>query len=58
MGQAATKLKGTDTDLYVGPAGWSYEDWKGTVYPPDAPRGFRGLQFLSRTVDFILGDSV
>ncbi|MBM4046376.1 MAG: DUF72 domain-containing protein [Planctomycetes bacterium] len=26
-------------DLYVGTSGWSYPDWKGVVYPPEASRG-------------------
>jgi len=34
-------------ELYVGPAGWSYADWKGIVYPEDAPKWFRGLKFLA-----------
>ncbi len=38
----------TGTDLYVGTAGWSYDDWKGVVYPQKTPRGFRGLKFLAR----------
>jgi uncharacterized protein YecE (DUF72 family) len=36
------------TDLIVGPAGWSYPDWKGRVYPDPAPRGFDPLEFISR----------
>ena len=47
MAESSLKLKATGTDLYAGPAGWSYEDWKGTVYPKDPPRGFRGLKFLA-----------
>ncbi len=31
----------------VGPAGWSYEDWKGIVYPSRAPRGFDPLVFIA-----------
>lgn len=34
--------------LRVGPAGWSYEDWKGIVYPDPAPRGFDPLSYISR----------
>ena len=48
MAEPAMKVHGTDAELYIGPAGWSYEDWKGIVYPKDQPRGFRGLEFLAR----------
>jgi uncharacterized protein YecE (DUF72 family) len=34
--------------LFIGPAGWSYEDWAGVVYPKPRPRGFSELAFLSR----------
>jgi uncharacterized protein YecE (DUF72 family) len=40
-------------DVLVGPAGWSYEDWKGRVYPHPAPRGFDPLRFLARYFDTI-----
>ncbi len=33
--------------LYVGPAGWSYEDWKGIVYPAPQPRGFDALHYIA-----------
>ncbi|MFH0965665.1 MAG: DUF72 domain-containing protein [Planctomycetota bacterium] len=35
------------TRLHIGTAGWSYEDWKGIVYPEPRPRGFEELSFLS-----------
>jgi uncharacterized protein YecE (DUF72 family) len=35
------------SELIVGPAGWSYPDWKGRVYPQPLPRGFDPLAFLS-----------
>jgi len=47
MSESSLKMKKTGTDLYVGTAGWSYEDWKGIVYPPGAPSKFRGLRFLA-----------
>jgi uncharacterized protein YecE (DUF72 family) len=39
--------------VFVGPAGWSYEDWKGTVYPRPAPKGFDPLRYLSEYFDLI-----
>ncbi len=38
---------------YYGIAGWSYPDWKGIVYPPDAPRGFDELSYISNFFDVI-----
>jgi uncharacterized protein YecE (DUF72 family) len=38
-------------DVRIGPAGWSYADWKGVVYPDPAPRGFRPLEFLAQYFD-------
>jgi len=35
-------------EIYVGPAGWSYEDWNGIVYPDPKPRGFRPPAYLAR----------
>jgi hypothetical protein len=29
-----------------GPAGWSYADWDGIVYPSPRPPGFRPLDLL------------
>jgi uncharacterized protein YecE (DUF72 family) len=37
----------------VGPAGWSYADWKGTVYPEPRPRGFDELAYLASHFDCI-----
>lgn len=37
--------------IRVGPAGWSYADWEGTVYPRPKPRGFHPLPYLARTFD-------
>ncbi|MEO6711260.1 MAG: DUF72 domain-containing protein [Planctomycetota bacterium] len=39
--------------IRVGPAGWSYPDWEGPVYPRPKPRGFHPLAFLSRFVNTI-----
>jgi uncharacterized protein YecE (DUF72 family) len=37
----------------IGPAGWSYPDWKGKVYPAKAPRGFDPLAYLAQYFDTI-----
>lgn len=39
--------------IRVGPAGWSYADWEGRVYPPEKPRGFHPLAFLARYVECV-----
>jgi uncharacterized protein YecE (DUF72 family) len=33
--------------VYIGPAGWSYKDWEGIVYPAQKPRGWHSLRYLS-----------
>lgn len=40
-------------DVYVGPAGWAYEDWKGVVYPRGAGKSFDPLAYLARSFDMI-----
>lgn len=40
------------TLVRVGPAGWSYDDWKGTVYPSDTRR-LDPLAYLADTFDTI-----
>ena len=35
-------------NIKVGPAGWSYEDWKGVVYPSPRPRDFHEAAYLTR----------
>ncbi len=39
--------------ILVGPAGWSYQDWEGQVYPKPKPRGFDALRYLAQYVDAI-----
>jgi uncharacterized protein YecE (DUF72 family) len=39
--------------IRVGPAGWSYQDWAGIVYPRQRPRGFHEAEFLARYFDTI-----
>jgi uncharacterized protein YecE (DUF72 family) len=37
--------------IRVGPAGWSYRDWEGIVYPRPRPRGFQSLALIARMFD-------
>jgi len=37
----------------VGPAGWSYADWSGYVYPTRRPKGFHEAAYLSEFFDTI-----
>ncbi len=39
--------------IRIGPAGWSYPDWEGIVYPSEKPRGFDPLEYLSRYFDTV-----
>lgn len=39
--------------IRVGPAGWSYSDWEGRVYPKPHPRGFNALAYLAAYVDCV-----
>jgi uncharacterized protein YecE (DUF72 family) len=40
-------------EVLIGPAGWSYDDWKGVVFPKSPPRGFDPLAYLARYFDLI-----
>jgi uncharacterized protein YecE (DUF72 family) len=35
-------------NILVGPAGWSYADWEGIVYPRHKPRGFHEASYLAQ----------
>ena len=39
--------------IRVGPAGWSYADWEGSVYPRHKPADFHPLRFLARYVNCV-----
>lgn len=39
--------------IRVGPAGWSYPDWEGIVYPRAKEKGFHPLAHLARYVDCV-----
>src|SRR5262245_4501313 len=46
-------LTGAASRIRVGPAGWSYPDWEGRVYPRHKPHGFHPLPFLARSFDLV-----
>ena len=39
--------------ILLGPAGWSYADWEGIVYPRHKPRGFHPAEYLAQYFDTI-----
>lgn len=39
--------------IRVGPAGWSYSDWTGYVYPSPRPKGFHEASYLAEFFDTI-----
>lgn len=43
----------TPTRLRIGPAGWSYKDWSGIVYPKHRPSGFHEATYLANYFDTI-----
>ena len=43
----------TPRHLYIGPAGWSYPDWTGYVYPSRRPKGFHEATYLAEFFDTI-----
>jgi uncharacterized protein YecE (DUF72 family) len=40
-------------DILIGPAGWSYSDWSGIVYPSRRSRGFHEATYLAEYFDTI-----
>jgi uncharacterized protein YecE (DUF72 family) len=40
-------------DIFIGPAGWSYPDWAGYVYPAPRPKGFHEATYLAQFFDTI-----
>jgi uncharacterized protein YecE (DUF72 family) len=49
----ATSQPASPGRLLIGPAGWSYSDWNGIVYPARRPRGFHEAAYLSQFFDTI-----
>jgi uncharacterized protein YecE (DUF72 family) len=39
--------------VFIGPAGWSYKDWEGIVYPPEVVRRRGQLAFLADTFNLL-----
>ncbi len=42
-----------DTSVRVGPAGWNYKDWEGTVYPAGLGKSFDALAFIADYFDTV-----
>ncbi len=40
-------------NILIGPAGWSYPDWAGYVYPTPRPKGFHEATYLAQFFDSI-----
>jgi uncharacterized protein YecE (DUF72 family) len=40
-------------NIRIGPAGWSYADWAGYVYPSPRPKGFHEATYLAQFFDTI-----
>src|ERR1019366_1677366 len=53
MSTKPTQRKGSAETIRVGPAGWSYPDWAGIVYPAKKPRGFHEAAYLAEFFDTI-----
>jgi uncharacterized protein YecE (DUF72 family) len=49
----STQDQHTSDRIRIGPAGWSYPDWEGQVYPKPKPRGFDPLAYLAQYFDTI-----
>lgn len=41
------------SNLFIGPAGWSYPDWRGVFYPEKTPRQFHELEYLAQYFDLV-----
>lgn len=39
--------------IRIGPAGWTYKDWEGVVYPKPRPSGFDALEMMASLFDTI-----
>jgi uncharacterized protein YecE (DUF72 family) len=48
-----TSTNAKSPSVRIGPAGWSYADWEGIVYPKPKPRGFHALVYLAKFFDLV-----
>jgi uncharacterized protein YecE (DUF72 family) len=53
MPKARQIAKESASIVRIGPAGWSYADWAGIVYPTRKPAGFHEAAYLSQFFDTI-----
>ncbi len=51
--KSESKERRKNTEIRVGPAGWSYADWAGVVYPKPRPREFHEAAYLAEFFDTI-----
>lgn len=51
--QRESKNESRPARILVGPAGWSYPDWNGIVYPAHKPHGFHEASYLAEFFDTI-----
>ncbi len=53
LGELGTRNSELGAHIRVGPAGWSYADWKGIVYPVKRPLGFHEAGYLASFFDVL-----
>jgi uncharacterized protein YecE (DUF72 family) len=53
MNDEASKTKRHTGKILIGPAGWSYSDWNGIIYPARRPRDFDEPAYLADFFDAI-----
>ncbi|MGH9683032.1 MAG: DUF72 domain-containing protein [Candidatus Acidiferrales bacterium] len=53
MARDTSRGASTGGRIFTGPAGWSYPDWNGLVYPSPKPRGFHPASYLAEYFDTI-----
>lgn len=53
MAKKSKPAAASPSRILVGPAGWSYADWNGIVYPQRRPHGFHEATYLAQFFDTI-----